>query len=177
MSVNDPLPWIPRLTRVVRDAVAAGVPVIGHCLGGQLLSKALEGEVSLNAVKEIGWGEVTVAQTAVAREWFGETRGFMSFHWHGETFSIPRGAELIASSRYCLNQAFAFGKHLGLQCHIEMTPQMVKAWCRSGADEIRSATSSAVQTPAVIQENLGTRIEALNAVAGRLYDRWLEGFN
>lgn len=72
MSVNDDLPWIdPELT-LIRQAVANDIPVLGHCLGGQLISKALGGVVGKNPVKEIGWGEVSVADNPVAREWFGE---------------------------------------------------------------------------------------------------------
>ena len=139
MSVNDPLPWIPPLIDLLREAVAADVPVIGHCLGGQLLSRALGGEVTLNPVKEICWGEIGIVDTPTARDWFGATRKFVSFQWHGERFTIPAGAERVAFSRFCENQAFVAGKHLGLQCHVEMTPAMIKAWCRSGVLELREA--------------------------------------
>jgi GMP synthase-like glutamine amidotransferase len=175
MSANDPLPWIPPLSALLENAVAAGVPVIGHCLGGQLLSRSLGGRVTFNPVKEIGWGEVRIADTAAARNWFGDTRAFLSFHWHGETFSIPGGAERIAWSEHCDNQAFAYGPHVGLQCHVEMTPAMIRAWCRSGARELRESASPAVQSPAAMSEDLEARVAGLNAVAGRLYDRWLEG--
>jgi hypothetical protein len=77
--------------QIIRDSVDAGVPVLGHCLGGQLMARALGGAVTRNPVKEIGWGEVKVADNAVAREWFGALEAFDSFHWHGETFSIPPG--------------------------------------------------------------------------------------
>jgi len=175
MSVNDPLPWIPPLIALLQDAVADGVPVIGHCLGGQLLSKALGGEVGLNPVKEIGWREVAIADTPPAREWFGETRDFLSFHWHGDTFSIPPGAERIAWSEFCANQAFVYRVHLGLQCHVEMTPEMVADWCRSGTEELRTARSPAVQSAQLMQQDLQSRVAALNAVAARLYDRWVHG--
>ena len=71
MSVNDDLPWIKPLLELVREAVRKDVPALGHCLGGQLMSKALGGEVTRARVKEIGWGEVEVADNGVAREWFG----------------------------------------------------------------------------------------------------------
>ena len=100
MSVNDPLPWVAPVLDLIRDAVRKDVPVLGHCLGGQLMSKALGGNVSANPVKEIGWGEVRIAANSVARAWFGEVQGFESFHWHGETFTIPPGGTRIASSAY-----------------------------------------------------------------------------
>ena len=73
MSVNDALPWIAPALALIRDAVAGDIPVLGHCLGGQLISKALGGTVSRNPVKEIGWGEVTVVgnEAAVATRFAG----------------------------------------------------------------------------------------------------------
>jgi len=176
MSVNDDLPWIPPVLQLIRQAVAADVPVLGHCLGGQLMSKALGGVVTANPVKEIGWGRVEVEENPVARAWFGpETASFLSFHWHGETFSLPDGAVRIMRSAHCANQGFVLGKHLGMQCHVEMTREMVDAWCRSGQEEIDASPGPAVQSPAQMHEHLEPRLAALNAVAERLYDRWLEG--
>jgi len=176
MSVNDDLPWISRTLELIRSAVAADVPVLGHCLGGQLMSKALGGRVSSNAVKEIGWRPVRVEASMEARRWFGATTDFLSFHWHGETFTVPEGAAHLASSAHCENQAFALGKHLAMQFHVEMTPAMVRSWCDSGVGEIAASRSSpAVQTPEEMEVDLDARARALNAVADRLYDRWIEG--
>jgi GMP synthase-like glutamine amidotransferase len=175
MSVNDPLPWIEPTLALVRAAVAAEVPVLGHCLGGQLMSRALGGAVTLNPVKEIGWGPVRVADAPEARRWFGDVTEFLSFHWHGETFSIPPGGTRIAGSAYCPNQAFALGKHLGMQCHVEMTPEMIRTWAADSADETGRPAGPAVQTPAQMEEEIEARVRALNAVAARLYDRWAEG--
>ncbi|HQT25146.1 MAG TPA: type 1 glutamine amidotransferase, partial [Burkholderiales bacterium] len=87
MSVNDDLPWIPLVLELIRDAVGKGIPVLGHCLGGQLMAKALGGEVAGNPSREIGWGKVDVIVDA--EKWFGGLGTFEAFHWHGETFSIP----------------------------------------------------------------------------------------
>jgi GMP synthase-like glutamine amidotransferase len=176
MSVNDDLPWIAPALRLIRDSVDAGVPVLGHCLGGQLMSKALGGTVSRNPVKEIGWGDVDVAGNATAQQWFGNsTPAFEAFHWHGETFTIPPGAERILANRYCENQAFAIGRHLGMQCHIEMTLEMIDLWCSTGAREIGRSKSPAVQSVTEIKTNLDRRLQALHRVADRVYARWIEG--
>src|SRR6187455_351170 len=86
MSVNDDLPWIAPVLALIRSAARDDVPTLGHCLGGQLISKALGGAVTRNRVPEIGWGEVQVEDNGVARQWFGEAAAFESFHWHGETY-------------------------------------------------------------------------------------------
>ena len=178
MSVNDDLPWTAPALELVRDAVRKDVPVLGHCLGGQLIAKAFGGVVGPNPVKEIGWGEVRVAQNALAREWLGDLPAFESFHWHGETFSIPPGGTRILEGPHCANQAFALGKHFGMQCHVEMTEDLIQLWLRGGADEIREAAGSpAVQKPEEIQRNLGPRLDALHMVAERIYERWTEGLS
>lgn len=176
MSVNDDLPWIPHSLELIRQAAQADIPVLGHCLGGQLMAKAMGGVVGRTPVKEIGWGEVAVADNATAKAWFGEGKKFDAFHWHGETFTIPPGATGILGNTHCANQAFALGKHLGMQCHIEMTEEMVREWCELGEEEIASAsTSPAVQQPAEILENLAERVKALNAAAQKTYTKWIEG--
>ena len=176
MSVNDELPWIPQTLALIRQAVAQDIPVLGHCLGGQLMAKAMGGAVARNPVKEIGWGGVTVSGNDEARAWFGDTRGFEAFHWHGETFSLPPGATLLLSSAHCTNQAFALGRHLGLQCHVEMTEAMIQRWCEAGADEIAaSADSPAVQSARTMQLQMADKLPQLHAVARQLYQHWVAG--
>ena len=176
MSVNDALAWIDPVLRLIRSAVAADIPVIGHCLGGQLIARALGGTVTRHPLKEIGWAEITPADTSLAKHWFGaDPRAFTGFHWHGETFSIPPGAELVLSSRHCTNQAFALGKHFGMQFHVEMTAELIETWCRTGVQEIADSPGPAVQSPAEIERDLARRLADLHAVADRIYARWMEG--
>jgi len=176
MSVNDDLPWIPPLLQLIRQAVDKDVPLLGHCLGGQLISKALGGVVSKNPVKEIGWGEVQVADHALARDWFGDLQGFNSFHWHGETFTVPAGATHVLSSPYCANQAYVMGKHIGLQCHIEMTPEMVKIWTEQWQSDIASSASSpAVQSADTMLAAVEADCDVLHGVADKVYSRWIQG--
>jgi len=175
MSVNDDLPWIPPTLALIRAAVAADVPVIGHCLGGQLLSKALGGTVSRNPVKEIGWGAIRLEPGEVVRHWLGDTGEFLSFHWHGETFTLPQGAVRLGGSDHCTNQIFVLGKHLGMQCHVEITPEMILTWCRDWDKEQVSGAGPSVQTPVEMQAGMAAKAEALHAVSERLYDRWIQG--
>lgn len=175
MSVNDDLGWIDPVFRLIQQAVARDIPVLGHCLGGQLMARALGGVVTRNPVKEIGWGAVRAVHGPVADHWVGDTREFQAFHWHGETFSIPTGATRILESAYCANQGFVLGKHLALQCHVEMTEAMIREWCALGAEEIAAADSPAVQTTAQILAETPALLAPLQTVAERLYTRWIEG--
>ncbi len=176
MSVNDDLPWIAPIMALIRNAVQQDVPVLGHCLGGQLIAKALGGHITRNPIKEIGWGEVAVVDNPIAHQWFDATPSkFPSFHWHGETFSIPEGATRILESAYCPNQAYALGKHLGMQCHVEMTREMIETWCAVGQDEIAAANSPAVQTPQQMAQGVEQKLAALNSVAAQLYTHWIHG--
>lgn len=177
MSVNDPLPWIPKVLKLIREADAIGIPVLGHCLGGQLLAKALGARVRRHRLKEIGWLKVSTVDSPLAHDWLnGLPPQFEVFHWHGETFEIPAGGVHLLRSRHCRNQAYAKGKHLGLQCHVEMTPELVRTWARDGAREIAAAgPSDTVQHRARMVSSLARRTTDLHRVADVLYTRWIQG--
>lgn len=177
MSVNDPYPWIPKAIHLIQEGIKRDLPVLGHCLGGQLISKALGAIVTKNPVEEIGWGELRVHENADAKKWFGQTKQFLGFHWHDETFSLPQGATRLLSSKYCLNQAYAVGKHLAMQCHVEMTGELVQQWYQCWEDQVENATSPAVQTKQEMLGNLSERIENLNQQADALYSQWAMGLS
>ena len=176
MSVNDDLPWIEPMLNLIRRCVAREVPVIGHCLGGQLLAKALGSHVRPNAVKEIGWGRIEVVDAHQASCW-GTPATFMAYHWHGETFSLPESAQRVWSSAHCPNQAFSLGKHLAMQCHVEMTKDMIETWAHLGRQEIESGidAGAAVQTHAEMMVDVDARLESLHRVADAVYSRWTQG--
>ena len=176
MSVNDDLPWIAPILNLIQEAHALDIPLLGHCLGGQLISKALGGIVTQNAIKEIGWGEVAVSRNETAKHWFGEIESFNSFHWHGETFSLPLGATHLLASPYCQNQAYAIGKHLAFQSHIEVSAEMVQSWCEIGKEELAEASESpAVQQTDEMQQNLPLHCFFLQKVAKQVYGQWIKG--
>jgi len=176
MSVNDDLPWMINVEHLIRKAFEKNIALLGHCLGGQLMSKALGGEVIRNLVKEIGWGEVSVPDSDIARSWFGEIQNFSAFHWHGETFTLPQAATRILSSQHCVNQAWVIGKHLALQCHVEMTSEMIATWCEVGAGEIEeNVASPAVKNALETQQQTAELLPQMNKVARRLYANWAAG--
>jgi GMP synthase-like glutamine amidotransferase len=174
MSANDDLPWNAPLLGLLRDAVAAGVPVIGHCLGGQLLAKALGAQVMRTATPEIGWGEVD-AEMPAAAPWLGGRARFTTFQWHYEVFTLPPGASRLLTNRFNPDQAFSLGKHIGLQCHIEMTRAMVETWCRDGARELPARTTGASQAGDDMLREVDARVAELSRVADDVYARWSQG--
>ena len=176
MSVNDDLPWILPVEALIREAIANDRPCIGHCLGGQLIAKALGGSVTTNGVKEIGWNTVDAIDSPVASAWLGkESVSLTTFQWHGETFSIPAGAERILTGAACANQAFVIGNSLAMQCHTEMTPEMIEDWCGDWEAENADPALASIQTPQKMLAATQANMPALNRLADRLYTKWLEG--
>jgi len=124
MSVNDEASfrWLRTEKQFIRDAIKLGLPVVGICLGAQLIASALGAPVYPNREKEIGWFEVEA--TPSPEDVFRFPRKINAFHWHGETFDLPAGAVRLAQSAACANQAFQVGERVvGLQFHLETTPE------------------------------------------------------
>ena len=173
MSVNDPLPWIQQELALIRRAAERGLPMLGHCLGSQLIARALGGVVAPNPVTEIGWWPVQVVPEAASDPRLaGLPDQFEVFHWHGETFTLPPGAEHLLRSEHCPHQAFALGNVLGLQFHVEVTGPMVEEWAALYNGDLATA-SPAVQGPSALRERLVERVQHLRSVADNLYGPWL----
>jgi GMP synthase-like glutamine amidotransferase len=130
MSANDDLPYVLQELDLIGEALSLGLPMLGVCLGSQLIAKALGARVYQNDVSEIGWYPIQwTAAAARDRLHQGLEAPETVFHWHGETFDLPPGAELLASSEVCRNQAYRVGMNVyGLQYHLEVTPEMLDDW-------------------------------------------------
>ncbi len=166
MSANDELPFLKQEMVCVREAVAAGKPVLGICLGSQIIAKALGASVYRNACKEIGWFPIRFTEAAAADALFtGLTEPETVFHWHGETFDLPAGAEWLAWSDKTRNQAFRYGSNVyGLQFHLEVTPEIVTDWIHQPANSADVDERIAALNP---QEGAGHLPQISKTVFGR----------
>jgi GMP synthase-like glutamine amidotransferase len=137
MSVNDEeaFPWLAPEKKFIRDAVTHSIPVLGICLGAQLLAAAMGSKVYRNPVKEIGWFPIRAARGLGGS--FQLPEECLVFHWHGETFDLPPGARRLAASAVCENQAFQVNRNaIGFQFHLETTPESMAALVENCRDEL-----------------------------------------
>jgi GMP synthase-like glutamine amidotransferase len=130
MSANDPLPCLDRERAMIAQAAGRGQPLLGICLGSQLIARSLGADVHRNREKEIGWFDLHFTEAAAEDPLFGGISGPETvFHWHSDTWELPPGAERLAWSRACGDQAFRAGRNIyGLQFHLEVTPAMIADW-------------------------------------------------
>lgn len=136
---EDKYPWLEEEKSFVRKSINAGKPVIGVCLGSQIIANALGAEVYPNGEKEIGWMPVSMTNEAVAFFDASSSKPVV-FQWHGDTFDLPNGARLLASSDVCVNQAFLYNDRvLGLQFHFEVTQYSATQMLDNGLDELIDA--------------------------------------
>ena len=167
MSVNDERehPWLASEKEFIRQSIGLGLPVIGICLGAQLIANALGARVYPGRHTEIGW--FPVEAVAADGDVFQLPDGLTAFHWHGETFDLPDGAVCLAKSDACENQAFQIGRNVvGLQFHLETTPESAALILEHCGDEL--VPGDYVQTDANIRETSETACADINRVMDEL---------
>jgi GMP synthase (glutamine-hydrolysing) len=174
MSANDPLPSLRDAERLILEAMQTDVPVLGHCLGGQLMARALGAAVIDSPAPEIGWHRMQLLPHDDTTQWFGAGDDAVVFQWHYDAFELPVGATPLARSDACPHQAFALGPHLAMQFHVELDKPKLDAWT-TGHDErfFAAATAPTVQNSAQMLAGAPQHLAAQQRMADRIYARWL----
>jgi GMP synthase-like glutamine amidotransferase len=172
---DEPLPWLTREKALIAEAVRAGAPFWGVCLGAQLLAASLGACVDRAEHPEIGIHRDVELTCAAGRDpvFGGAPAQLTTLQWHADTFELPRGASLLASSPQCVNQAFAWRRAYGLQFHLEVSPRLASAWLSDAryAEELTHAFGAGA-LPALMNE-LG-QLDRATSLARRLFGRWIE---
>lgn len=145
-SVYDDFPWLEAELKLIRRAMEKNVPILGICLGAQLIATALGAEVKPCGPREIGWYPLKLTDEGRSDALLGHLEAEETvFQWHGDMFDIPAGAAHLAASPLCRNQAFRYGDNVwALQFHLEVTPPMVEEWLTEPDNEaeVRKAFGS-----------------------------------
>jgi GMP synthase-like glutamine amidotransferase len=177
MSVNDEteLPWLVAEKRLIADAVRAGTPYWGVCLGVQLLAASLGARVYPGPEPEVGLLPVSMTGEARSDPVFADApHELLTLQWHGDTFDLPDGAVRLASSPKYPNQAFSFERAYGVQFHLELSPEMAREWA-----EVAEYVASLERTlgpegaPAFLSA-IEKRADGMRAEGRALFERWLD---
>ena len=163
-------PFLRKEMGLIESALKLDLPVLGVCLGSQLLAAVLGAEVTKGERKEVGWHAVTLSDSAAQGRLFAGVKAeFWPFHWHGDVFSLPMNAVLLASSRQTPHQAFRFGKNAyGILFHLEVTEGQISQMLLDFADELREAGGSSAD----ISEQTHQHLPALQQIATAVFGRW-----
>jgi len=177
MNVTDPLQWISDEKKLIRKAIDKNIPVMGICLGAQLMSAALGGEITHDPNMEIGWHAVEPVIKDMKHDWLDKLpEEFIPFHWHADTFSIPEGASVLFHSECRKNQAFILNNSIAMQFHLEMTIEMIEEWVRLFDSDLAQGYPC-VQNGKEIVLNLKKKIDTLQSCADIFYGKWIEGLS
>jgi GMP synthase (glutamine-hydrolysing) len=165
-------PFLSDEIRLIESALTSEKPVLGVCLGSQLLAAALGAMVRKGEKKEIGWRAVTLNRAATHDGlWQAVASPFMAYHWHGDVFDLPRGAEPLASSAQTVYQAYRYGRNVyGFLFHMEATPQIITDMVEAFADELCEENIDARE----ILAGVGDHLPGLARIGGTVFGRWAD---
>jgi len=168
---RDKFPYLRHEIRLIEGALEQAKPVLGVCLGSQLLAATLGAKVYPGRQKETGWNRVTLANFVATDPLFANIpKSFIGFHWHGDVFDLPRSATLLASSALTANQAFRHGKNAyGLLFHMEVTHPQINITVKTFADELRAAGLNG----SAIKLSANTHLQQLQKIGQEVFSRWV----
>lgn len=180
MSVNDAgeLPHLITEMRLIETAIKRNLPVLGICLGAQLIAKTLGAEVYPNQEKEIGWYDVSPTRAAENDALLTDFQEHEKiFQWHGDTFDIPKTSRHLAFSTLCANQAFRYGTSVyGFQFHLEVDKPMIHRWLRIPENRREIIHLGQAQSAARIYDETAEHMPRLNQLSQRVFGEFINLF-
>ena len=176
VDMTDEYPHLDTEVRLIQKMMAQGAPILGICLGAQLIAKSLGAVVSKNPEKEIGWYNVSLTEDGKADPVMGhlvDTRPI--FEWHGDTYELPEGAVHLASSPTCENQAFRYGSNVyGFQFHMEVDAALVERWLNTPVYQAEIEATEGRIDPNVIRAETVEHIAQLTELSEQVFDSFLD---
>ena len=171
-SANDDLLYLREEQKLIRNHVQNDIPVLGICLGSQLIAKTFGANVYRGAKKEIGfYHDLTISNNS--KLFHGFKNPFTVFHWHGDTFDLPVGATRLALSENYSNQAFQYKSAIGLQFHLEVNEQMVNLWLDKSEEKLRETPYI---DPLKIRSDVNENISIVKSNMGIFYNNFKSVF-
>lgn len=171
-SANDDLAYLKAEQKLIKDYVQENIPVLGICLGSQLIAKTFGAKVYPGPKKEIGfYNDLKIYDNASF--FSGFTNPFTVFHWHGDTFDLPEGAIRLASSKNYLNQAFQYKSAIGLQFHLEVNEEMVNLWLDNAEEKLQKIPYI---DPQKIRSDIVENISTVKSNMNNFYNNFKSSF-
>ncbi len=171
-SANDDLPYLQDEQKLIKNCVEKNIPVLGICLGSQLIAKTFGGKVYRGPKKEIGfYNDLKISNDS--QLFSGFNNPFTVFHWHGDTFDLPRGAKRLVSSEYYPNQAFQYKSAVGLQFHLEVNEEMVNLWLDKTEEKLQKIPGI---DPQKIRSDITKNISIVKSNMKNFYNNFKSSF-
>ncbi|MBT6175914.1 MAG: C26 family cysteine hydrolase domain-containing family [Deltaproteobacteria bacterium] len=175
VDMVEKYPHLKTEVRLIKRAMEQGIPILGICLGAQLIAKTLGAKVSKNPEKEIGWYDISLTDAGKDDPLMRHLEGTRSiFEWHSDTFGLPEGAVHLASGTSCVNQAFRYGDNVyGFQFHMEVDQPLVERWLNTPVYQAEIAQTDGKIVPDRIREQTQEKIGDLNKLSTEVFGEFL----
>ena len=172
-SANDDFPYLIEEQELIKNSVNNDIPVLGICLGSQLIAKTFGAKIYSGPKKEIGfYNDLKISSDSTF--FSGFQNPFTVFHWHGDTFDLPQGALRLASSEHYPNQAFQYKSAIGLQFHLEVNEEMVNLWLDNTEEKLQKISYI---NPQEIRSEINENISIVKSNMKNFYNNFKSSFD